>query len=166
MRVPSFDRFHKFMQVTAFFVCGMIVGSAVYGSLKNNVVDRVLFDNRELREQVASLEKELDFARQSNKENVIRSVKTIFLHEPDESGAIDILSEQELKKRLREDLEDIFIGRSIYMINTDSSIARKLLNTKVYGQIEDQDYDVTIRTMLVVDGVLQVWAEAGRHRGK
>jgi len=166
MRVPSFDRFQKFMQVTAFFVCGMIVGSSVYGALKNNIVDQILLDNDELQDQLTSLKKELEFAHLSRKENVVRSVKTIFIHEPDEPDAIDILTEKELKKKLREDLEDIFIGRSIYMINTDSNIARKLLNTKVYGQIEGQDYDVTVRTMLVVDGVLQVWAEAGKHRSK
>ncbi|MFC4596934.1 hypothetical protein [Cohnella hongkongensis] len=162
MRVPSFDRFQKFMQVTAFFVCGMIVGSAVYSALKNNIVDQIILQNYELKDQVDSLKKDLEMAHQVRKENVIRSIVTIFVHEQNEAEAIDILTEKELKRRLKDDL-DIFIGRSIYMINTDSTFARRLLNTKVYDQIEGQDYDVTIRTMLVVDGVLQVWVEAKKH---
>jgi len=162
MRIPSFDRFQKFMQVTAFFVCGMIVGSAVYSALKNSIVDRIVLENYELKDQVESLRKDLLFAHQVRKENVIRSIVAIFVHEQGEADTIDILTENELKKRLKEDL-DIFIGRSIYTINTDSAFARKLLNTKVYDQIEGQDYDVIIRTMLVVDGVLQVWVEAKKH---
>jgi len=162
VRIPSFDRFQKFMQVMAFFVCGMIVGSAVYSALKNNIVDQIILENYELKEQADSLRKDLEMAHQVRKENVIRSIVAIFIHEPNDAETVDILTEKELKKRLKEDL-DIFIGRSIYMINTDSTFARKLLNTKVYDQIEGQNYDVTIRTMLVVDGVLQVWVEAKKH---
>lgn len=165
MRIPSFDRFQKFMQVTAFFVCGMIVGSAVYSALENNVVDQVILENYELRDQLDSLKRDLELAHQVRKENVIRSLVTIFVHEQGEEDTIDILTQKELKKRLKEDL-DIFIGRSIYMINTDATFARKLLNTKVYDQVEGQNYDVTIRTILVVDGVLQVWVEARKHLSK
>lgn len=165
MRVPSFDRFQKFMQVTAFFVCGMIVGSAVYSALQNSIVDQIILQNANLRDEVESLNKDLQMARQDQKENTIISIKTIFLHEQGEAETIDILTENELKKRLKEDLS-IFHGRSIYMINKDAQFARSLLSTKVYDNVEGHDYAITIRTILVVDGVLQAWVEAKKHLSK
>ncbi|WP_239618292.1 hypothetical protein [Cohnella mopanensis] len=153
------------MQITAFFVCGMIVGSAVYNALKNNIVDEVIHRNFELKDQLETMKKDLELAQQVRKENVIRSVVTIFRHEQGGSDNLDIITEKELKRRLKEDL-NIFLGRSIYTINSDAEFARKLLNKKVYDQVEDQDYEVTIRTMLLVDGVLQVWVDAKKHLNK
>lgn len=165
MRVPTFQRFRKFMQVTAFFVCGMIVGSAVYNALKINLVNEVILDNYELKDQLATMKLDLQLAQQVRKENVIRSIVTIFYTEQDEADNIDILTQKELKKRLKEDLS-IFLGRSIYVINTDAIFARQLLQTKSYDHIEGSDYKVTLRTMLVVDGVLQVWVDAKKHLPK
>ncbi|TVX97990.1 hypothetical protein [Cohnella terricola] len=164
MRIPSFDRFQKFMQVTAFFVCGMIVGSAVYSALKNAIVDKVIFENYNLQDQLETVKKDLEAAHLIRKENVIRSIVMTFVYEQ-ANEPLDILTEKELKKRLKDDLE-IFQGRSIYLINKDAEMARKLLSTKMYAQVEGQDYDVTIRTILVVDGVLQTWVEAKKHLGK
>ena len=164
MRVPSFRRFQKFMQVMAFFVCGMIVGSAVYSALKNQIVEQVILENFKLKDQLATMKMDLELAQEVRKENVIRSVTIIFEHDQG-ANQIDILTETELKKRLKKDLS-IFLGRSIYVINTDARFARNLLSNKIYDLVEDKDYEVTLKTMLVVDGVLQVWAEAKVHLRK
>lgn len=129
MRVPTFERFQRFMQVTAFFVCGMIVGSAVYNALKINVVNEVIQKNYELKDQLETVKTDLELAQQVRKENVIRSIVTIFRTDQGNSENLDILTEKELKRRLKEDL-NIFLGRSIYTINTDAEFARKLLNKK------------------------------------
>ncbi|WP_256759937.1 hypothetical protein [Cohnella sp. WQ 127256] len=165
MRLPSFQRFQKFMQLTAFFVCGMIVGSAVYHALENNIVNQVILENYKLQDQIETVKKDLELAQQVRKENVISSIVTIFYYKQGESENIDILTEKELKKRLKKDL-NTFLGQSIYLINTDAEFARKLLETKIYDRIEGKDYTVTLRTMLVVDGVLQVWVEAKNHLRK
>jgi len=164
MRLPTFERFQKFMQLIAFFVCGIIVGSAVYSGLQNHIVNGVIEENYQLTNQLETMKKDLGLAQQVRKENVIRNIKTIF-EQGQGQHEIDILTETELKKRLKADL-NIFLGRSIYVINTDAQFARQLLQTKIYDDIEDKDYTVAIKTILVVDGVLQVWAEAKVHLRK
>ncbi|MFC5405459.1 hypothetical protein [Cohnella soli] len=158
MRVPSFAKFRKFMQVTAFFICGAIVGAAVYNAMKLDLIDRVYRDNYELRDQLETLKNDMKLAKETRKENVVRQIVTI-LEQNDRVGTdIDILTQTELKKKLKRDLE-IFVGLSIYKINTHAEFARKLLGNKVY-ESGDRNYKVVIRTMLLVDGVLQVWASA------
>ncbi len=160
MRIPSFDRFQKFMQVTAFFVCGMVVGSAVYSALENDVVEGVVLRNYQLEEQLETMRLDLKLAQQVRNENVVNNIKIIFQQPEKEEDKIDILAETALKKKVREDLNIILLGRSIYDINTDAIFARKLLSTKLYDDNAEKDYKVSIRTILVVDGVLQAWLEA------
>ncbi|TFE27836.1 hypothetical protein [Cohnella luojiensis] len=164
MRIPSFDRFQKFMQVTAFFVCGMVVGSAVYSALENDVVEGFILRNYQLEEQLETMRMDLKLAQQVRKENVINNIRIIF-QQGTEENKIDILTETALKKKVKGDL-DIFLGRSIYDINTDAVFVRKLLSTKIYDNVADKDYAVSIKTILVVDGVLQAWVEAKIHLRK
>lgn len=162
MRVPSFERLGRFMQVIAFFVCGMVVGSAIYSALQNDEVDRLILENYHLKDQLTTSNKTLEKIQEFRKGNVIQDIVP-FIEAPNNSAAIDVVTEKELKKRLREDLS-IFIGRSIYKIGSDSQLARNLLEKKIYADIGDNDYAVSVKTILVVDGVLQVWVEASIHR--
>jgi hypothetical protein len=152
------------MQVTAFFVCGVIVGSAVYSALRMKIVDQVILENIKLQDQLATMKKDLQQVQQLRKENVIRNI-VFYIEEPQGKPALDILTETELKKRLEKDLK-IFLGRSIYKIGSDSQLARNLLEQKIYDHIGDKDYAVSVKTMLVVDSVLQVWVEAKVHHPK
>lgn len=161
MRVPSFERFRRLMQAAAFFVCGTIVGAAVFGAIQNDVVDRVLLANLKLKERLDEVAKELAQSEQLRKENVIRSI-VVIIEDTAGKSAVDALTETKLKAKLKKDLS-IFLGRSIYTIDSDARLARKLLEQKIYENVEDKDYEVTVRTMLVVDGVLQVWVEAKVH---
>lgn len=164
MRVPSFQRFGRFMQVVAFFVCGMVVGSAVYSALENDQVDQLMRENYELKDQLTTTNKDLEQIQELRKGNVIRIIVP-FIEAPQDGASIDVVTEKELKDRLKSDLK-IFIGRSIYKIGSDSQLARNLLEQKIYDNIGDIDYEVSLKTILVVDGVLQVWVEAKVHLSK
>jgi hypothetical protein len=164
MRVPSFDRFQRLMQIVAIFVCGAIVGSAIYSALQNDIVDQLIAENIELKDQAEFYKKEINKqAQQQRKENSIHSVVSYI--EGKSKTDIDLLTEKELKKRLNNDLA-IFIGRSIYEIHKDARFAQPLLSGKIYDHIEGKDYELNIKTILVVDGVLQVWALASEHTPK
>lgn len=164
MRMPFFSRFQRSMQLTAFFVCGLIVGSAVYSALENTVVNQTILDNYKLQDEVTSLKKDLKESQQVRKENVIRSIVP-YIEVPQDKADIDILTVTELKKALKDDLS-IFIGRSIYTINTDAKFANRLLTKKIYHDIGERDYEVSVKTMLVVDSVLWVWVVADLHLPK
>lgn len=152
------------MQVIAFFVCGMVVGSAVYSALENDEVDRLIHENYGLKDQLSTTKKDLEQIQELRNRNVIRNIVP-FIEEPQGEAVIDVVTQKELKKRLKDDLK-IFIGRSIYKIGSESMIARNLLEHKIYDHIGDNDYEVNVKTILVVDGVLQVWVEAKIHRPK
>lgn len=152
------------MQLTAFFVCGLIVGAAVFNALKIEQYDSLAQENVLLTQKLAELTSDLKQAEQIRKTNVIKSIQPFILEQAGKPE-LGVATEAEIKKRLKKDL-DIFIGRSIYNIDTDAPLARKLLNKIVYEDIGGQDYEVSVQTMLVADGRLQIWVNAIVHLPK
>lgn len=159
MRVPDFKRYRRFMHSLAFFVCGMIVGAAVFNAMIIDQTNRIMTQNYEIKEQLNLAEKQLQANRQVS---VIRSI-VVFVLKPDDKTALDAVSEVQLKKAIEKDLA-ILTGRSIYDIGSDAELVRKLLEDKVYTDIGGKDLEVNIRTMLVADSVLQVWVYPSKVR--
>lgn len=157
MRVPDFKRFRRGMHAFAFFVCGMIVGAAVFNAMILDQTNRIMTQNYEIKEQLDLAEKQLQANRQVS---VIRSI-VVFVLKPADKPALDAVSELELKKAMLADLK-ILIGLSVYDIGSDAQLVRKLLDGKVYTNIGGKDLNVNIRTMLVADSVLQVWVEPSK----
>ncbi|RUS44546.1 hypothetical protein [Cohnella sp. AR92] len=155
MRVPDFKRYRKGMNSIAFFLCGIIVGAAIFNSMIMDQSNRIMEQNFELHEQLKLTESQL----QANKKvSETRSI-VVFVLEPKGKPPIDKVAEAEIKRRLEKDLS-ILIGRNVYDIGSDAALVRNLIDSKLYGDIMDKDFTVTIRTMLLADSVLQVWVEA------
>ncbi|THF73311.1 hypothetical protein [Cohnella fermenti] len=155
MRVPDFQRYRKGLQSIAFFLCGMIVGAALYNAMVVDQSNRIIEQNFDLKEQLSLTEAQL----QANKKvTVIRSIVS-FVLEKDGKPPLDKAAEAELKTKLEKDLS-ILIGNSIYDIGSDAELVRKLIAGKPYETAMGKTYTVSIRTMLLADSVLQVWVEA------
>ncbi len=158
MRVPSFERFQRISAAGAYFVCGMVVGAAVWSGLASESFNQVMLKNIELTQQIDSYKEDISQLKSnSDRESVIKSI-VVFIEEPPNEEPVDVVTEQELKKRVKQDLNG-FRGRRVYSIGEDAPFARTLLQNKIYS-IGDAEYTVKINTMLVADRVLQVWVEA------
>ncbi|MNP39171.1 hypothetical protein D3C76_1327330 [compost metagenome] len=70
---------------------------------------------------------------------------------------LDSLAVKEVAQQLHDELE-VLRGRSIFEIDTDAKMARTLLNRKIY-LVREKEYSIQIKTMLVSEGVLQVWVD-------
>lgn len=160
MRVPVFAKYGRGMQAAAFFLCGMIVGAAVYSALVLDQTNRIVLNNYELKEQAELAEQQ---ARQKEKPNagetVISSI-VLYVNEAPGREPLDAVAESALKEKLMASLKRSFMGRKIYDIGSDAALARSLLDGAVYPDIEKKDYTVHIRTALAADGRLTIWAEA------
>ncbi|MCQ6558560.1 hypothetical protein [Paenibacillus mendelii] len=158
MRVPQFERYHAFMQGAAGFVIGMIVGAIVYHSIFLVNFEAIKNMNGQLEEKLNQYEEDMKQLKKfKTQHTVIKSILPIL--EKDSKSPLDELTQTALKKELRDNLT-VLIGRSIYEIDSDAKMARLLLSGKVYADIYKKDYTVEIKTMLVVDNVLQVWFKA------
>jgi TRAP-type uncharacterized transport system substrate-binding protein len=159
MRVPPFERFQRISALTAVFVCGMVVGAAAFNGLMNEEYNKAILKNYQLTQQIENDQERISrLENDLGKESVIQGIM-VFVGVPEGKPALDIVTEKELKKKLKDDLTS-FRGRRIYDIGRDSSFARKLFEKKVYSGIGENDYMVRITTILVADSVLQVWVEA------
>lgn len=148
------------MQAAAFFLCGMIVGAAVYSGLVLDQTNRIVLHNYELKERAELAEQQ---ARQKEKPNAGQTVVSsivLYVNEVPGKEPLDAVTESALKEKLLASLKRSFLGRKMYEIGSDAALARSLLDGAVYPDIEKKDYTVHIRTVLAADGRLTVWAEA------
>ncbi len=164
MRVPPFSRYRHLMHSFAIFLCGMIVGSAVYNGffhlqmtqLTNKISD-LQAENDQYKKDISSLNSKF-----KNQHTSIRNIQIFIIEKANDKDKLDPEIENELKKKIRDDLE-VFIGRDMFKISQDARFASELLKDKVYKDIHDQDFKIQIRTMLVNNGLLQIWVDAKRH---
>ncbi|MWC27006.1 hypothetical protein [Paenibacillus sp. MMS18-CY102] len=157
MRVPPFERYPGLFRATGILLLGAVIGASVYHSIYMNNYNALVRLNGQLREQLEQTTKDIDKLNKfKNQHTVIKSIVPYI--EEENGNPINELVQAELKKRLKEDLS-VFIGQSIYKIDENASFARRLLKNKVYAGVRGSDYIVSIRTMLVVDNVLQVWVQ-------
>lgn len=75
---------------------------------------------------------------------------------------LDTVTVKEILRKLVSDLEPMR-GRSMFEIDSDGKLARLLLDGKIYI-VREKEYTVRIRTMLVMEGVLQIWVEIGPYK--
>ncbi|BBH21489.1 hypothetical protein Back11_28340 [Paenibacillus baekrokdamisoli] len=163
MRVPPFERFAKFTQAVAFIVVGAIIGAMAYHSVYVMNFNALINTNRGLEDRLVDYEERIQKLNQfKDQHTVIKSISATLLdnrEKKEEHDAMGELTKSELKRRIKKELS-VFIGTSIYKIDYNAEMARLLLDGKVYTDVNGKDYTVEIKTMLIVDNILQVWFKA------
>lgn len=154
MRVPPTHRFRPFYQVASIFVLGMVVGSIVYNSLFHASFNKLWLINEQQQLKIAQYEEDIKSLKKYSKQStVIKEIK--IRSEQNDKQPLDPLIIKELVRLMGEDLAALR-GRNVFDIDTDSKLTRSLLSDKIYT-VREKDYKVQIKTMLVMEGVLQIW---------
>lgn len=154
MRVPPTHRFRPFYQVASIFVLGMVVGSIVYNSLFHASYNKLWLINEQQQLKIAQYEEDIKSLKKYSKQStVIKEIK--IRSEQNDKQPLDALIIKELVRLMGEDLAALR-GRNVFDIDTDSKLTRSLLSDKIYT-VREKDYKVQIKTMLVMEGVLQIW---------
>src|SRR5690606_4936351 len=96
----------------------------------------------ELEAKLTQYEQDIqNLAQYKSQHTVIKSIKLKLEEESNEEARprLDTLTEKELLTQVRDDLS-IFIGQSIYDIDSNAQFARKLLEKKVYTGVLGNDF--------------------------
>ncbi|MCE3200067.1 hypothetical protein [Paenibacillus sonchi] len=165
MRVPPFRQYRRFSQLSAIFVLGMVAGSIMYNAIFHMGYNVLWLNNQDLRVQIEQYRKDIQTLKKyNNTSTVIREIKlrTEDSKVKEGAAALDPVTVKEIIRKMSTDLEPMR-GRSMFDIDTDGKLARLLLDGKIYI-VREKEYAVRIRTMLVMEGVLQIWVEISPYR--
>ncbi|GGH14622.1 hypothetical protein [Paenibacillus segetis] len=152
---PTLKGFRKFMQFTAIFVLGMVVGSVAYNVVYQTSFNTLWIQNKDLQIQLYQAEEDNKTLKKYSKRSTV--IKEIKVTVEEQDPPLDSLAIKEVVQQLHGELE-VLRGRSIFEIDSDAKMARTLLNKKIYN-VRDKEYSIQVKTMLVSDGVLQVWVD-------
>ncbi|MFC4776376.1 hypothetical protein ACFO9Q_06270 [Paenibacillus sp. GCM10023252] len=167
MRIPPFYRYVRMMQMVGVLLLGMIIGAIIYNTLFQAQFDALLNTNIGQEMQLIQNEEDIRYLTQfKNKHTVIKSILPRIESESGpkaERLELSQVRQAELMKRIKGDL-NVFIGSSIYEIDSNAKFARILLDRKVYEDVLEKSYTVEVKTMLVVDNVLHVWVKVREYQ--
>lgn len=122
-------------------------------------------NNQEMRVEIEQYRNDIKTLKKyNNTSTVIREIKLRTEESKTKEGdaALDQVTVKEIIRQMSKDLEPMR-GRSMFDIDTDGKLARLLLDGKVY-LVREKEYSVRIRTMLVMEGVLQIWVEVNPYK--
>lgn len=164
VRVPPFSRFRQFTQISAIFLLGIVVGAVIYNAIFHVGFNVLWLHNQDLRVQIEQYQKDIQTLKKyNNTSTVIREIKIRSEESKSkEDTPLDPVTIKLIISQMGTDLEPMR-GRSMFDIDTDSKLVRLLLDGKLYI-VRDKEYSVKIRTMLVMEGVLQIWVEINPHQ--
>lgn len=152
---PELSGFRRFMQIAAVFIFGMVIGSIVYNVIYQTSYNMLWIQNKDLKIQLDQAEENIRTLKKYNKRSTV--IKEIKVRVEERDPPLDSLAVKEVAQQLHDELE-VLRGRSIFEIDTDAKMARTLLNRKIY-LVREKEYSIQIKTMLVSEGVLQVWVD-------
>ncbi|GAA0133687.1 hypothetical protein YSY43_05270 [Paenibacillus sp. YSY-4.3] len=152
---PTMEGFRRFMQLTAVFILGMVTGSIVYNIIYQTNYNTLWIQNKDLQIQLYQAEEDNKTLKKYNKRSTV--IKEVKIRVEERDPPLDSLAVKEVVQQLHEEL-DVLRGRSIFEIDSDGKMARTLLDRKIYT-VRDKEYSIQIKTMLVSEGVLQVWVD-------
>ncbi len=159
VRVPPFSRFRRFTQISAIFMLGIVVGAVIYNAIFHVGYNVLWLQNQDLRVDIEQYQEDIKTLKKyNNTSTVIREIKIRSEESKSkEDNPLDPVTVKLIISKMGSDLEPMR-GRSMFDIDTDSKLVRLLLDGKLYI-VRDKEYSVKIRTMLVMEGVLQIWVE-------
>ncbi|OAB43867.1 hypothetical protein [Paenibacillus antarcticus] len=153
MRIPSITRILAFSKTTSLIVLGMVLGSIVYNAIFHASYNQLWQENQDLKIQKNQFEDDIKTLKKYSKQQTV--IKEIKLRAEQQDPPLDSIIVKEILVQVGDDLE-VLRGRSVYEIDTDSKIARTLLDRKIYT-VREKNYAIQIKTMLVSESVLQIW---------
>ncbi|URN92830.1 MAG: hypothetical protein NAG76_13350 [Candidatus Pristimantibacillus lignocellulolyticus] len=165
MRLPPFERYFHLLQLVGVFIIGGLVGAILLNTLHTAQFEAFYNSRSELEEKLIQYEKDIHNLSQYKSQHTV--IKRLQLRIEDENNSsekpkIDTLTQNELIKQVREDLS-MFIGQSIYDIDSNAQFARKILEKKVYSGVLNNSYTIEMKTVLLVDNTLQVWMTVRKY---
>lgn len=147
--------FKRFMQLAAVFILGMVAGSIGFNIVYQASFNQLWLENKDLQIQLYQAEEDNKTLKKYHKRSTV--IKEIKVRVEDRDPPLDALAVKEVVQQLHEELE-VLRGRSMFEIDSDAKMARTLLNRKIYA-VRDKEYAIQVKTMLVSEGVLQIWVD-------
>lgn len=141
---------------------GMVIGAVVYNSFYVARLEALMDERSNLVLKLEQYKQDINGLKQfKNQHTVIKSIVPRIENDAGEDSKrpkpkLDQVTEAKLIKLIKKDLSS-FLGKSIYEIDSDAQLARRLLNRMLYLDVYGKDYTIEVKTILVADNVLHVW---------
>lgn len=159
IKIPHFERHTKNMTKLGFFICGMVVGSAVFMSVHNHNFNLLYEKYQEVESENTELKDELATLNKYRTKQAIISKIHVRIIPKENDPPIDEVLENEMETNVRNALK-LYIGQPVTKLSTleDQKIAQGLINKRFF--INNTDYVMETKSFVLIHSELTVWVTA------
>lgn len=156
MRVPPFERLGVWTKGLGLFVCGMVVGSAVYMSLHHEMYTLLAIKNQKLQNQLDELtEQQKAQDKTRSRATYIGKIDVQFIQSSDPKHLIDEVTVQELETKVRSNLRGLS-GKSAIILKEAPLAFYTLVEEPTYKTTSAIKYKVSVKMFVFYQSVLTV----------
>jgi hypothetical protein len=157
VRVPPFERYVRFLSGLGLMLAGAVIGSALFMGIYQQNFNFLVMENEKLRSENKQLAEEVDtLNKYKNRQSMISKINVNVEKTGDEGASLSESIETEIRGRVYDDLK-VLLGQPIATITANPLIFQNLVDKKIYANVYEKDYIVSLKTMLVTPGQLTVW---------
>jgi cell division protein FtsL len=152
VRIPPFNQYERFFAGFGIFIVGTVVGSAIFMAVYQYNFSLLSIQNQHMRTEMDNListNKNLTLKQSKAASTKIQSIKVLF-EQKTEPNKLDEISENVLRKKILQDLQ-FLSGKPIATLKQDPLLYRNLIEGKTYHAIQERDYIISVRTLMVVE---------------
>lgn len=164
MRIPPFYRYTSYMRRLAVFICGLIIGAAIYSSLQHHMYTILAIRNEKLTQDNIQLELNL---QQANRTKLrASSIATIQIEyeatATDRTRMIDELTTEEVEAKVRNHLRTM-IGKSTSLLKEVPQVFYALVEEPSYRTSNGNTYKVRVKRFVLIQSELIVTITANEE---
>lgn len=157
MRIPPFYLYTRYMRGVAIFICGLIIGAAIFSSLQHHMYTILAIRNQKLTQDNKQLQINL---QQANKTKIrASSIATIQVEyettEIDRTNMIDELTTKEVEAKVQDHLRTT-IGKSTSLLKEAPQVFYALVEEPSYRTSNGNTYKVRVKRFVLIQSELVV----------
>jgi hypothetical protein len=156
MRIPPFDRFNRSVGVLGLLLAGGITGSALFTAVFHHNFTLLYLQNENLRAKNSELAQKVEALTRTKHTQTSIGMVTLHIDKTEDSPAIDAIVENKLKEKMAKDL-NIVIGKPVSALKAAPLVYERLIDGQVYHQVQEKDYEVHVRRMMIIQSELIFW---------
>ncbi|MCR8643707.1 hypothetical protein NV379_13700 [Paenibacillus sp. N1-5-1-14] len=158
MSKSSATNWRMLLAAFSLFVCGGVVGAAVFMSTHQFNFDKLVTENDQLRRENKNITDDNDNLMKYQKNNSLIKLINVY-YTNDSSEKLNESIQEELKKRVKNELK-IIRGQRISSANRATPVYEKLISDKTFYNVFEKNYRVQVKFIELIGTELNVWFTA------
>jgi uncharacterized protein with NRDE domain len=162
LRVPPFDRYQRLLSGMGLMLAGAIIGSAIFMSIYHRNYNLMYIKMHNYQEENKKHLQDIDSLKKTRNNQTLVSFINVYLQNPENEEVLSENIQKEIESIVKKELK-LVIGQKATYVRDAQILYEKLISQKILT-IDNKNYTVQVKSIILVQTELTVWITAKEKR--